>query len=102
VALPSTGYEDFPNVTIEAMGLGKTVVATRVGGVEEQLQDGESGLLVRPGDVADLARALGLACRDAALRERLGRSASARFQERFTAAASVERYRTLYRSLLSP
>jgi glycosyltransferase involved in cell wall biosynthesis len=102
VALPSTGYEDFPNVTIEGMGLGKTVVATRVGGVEEQLRDGESGLLVRPGDVADLARALGQACGDAALRERLGKGASARFQERFTAAASVDRYRTLYRSLLPP
>jgi glycosyltransferase involved in cell wall biosynthesis len=102
VALPSNGDEDFPNVILEAMGLGKTVVATRVGGVEEQFADGESGLLVRPNDAADLARALGLACRDGALRERLGRAASARFRERFTAEASVDRYRELYRSLLSP
>lgn len=102
VALPSTGFEDFPNVTIEAMGLGKTVVATDVGGVAEQFEDGVSGLLVRPGDAADLSRALGRACRDAGLRERLGRGASARFQERFTARASVERYLALYRTLISP
>jgi glycosyltransferase involved in cell wall biosynthesis len=100
VALPSTGYEDFPNVTIEAMGLGKTVVASRVGGVPEQLEDGESGLLVTPGDVGELARALGRACRDAALRERLGRNAAKRFQERFTAQASVTRYLDLYQTLL--
>lgn len=102
VALPSTGYEDFPNVTIEAMGLGKAVVATDVGGVKEQFENGTSGLLVPPGDAAALAAALGAACRDAALRERLGRAAAARFLERFTARASVERYLTLYRSLLPP
>lgn len=102
VALPSTGYEDFPNVTLEAMGLGKTMVATAVGGVEEQFEHEASGLLVRPGDVAGLAQALGRACRDGALRQRLGKAAAARFQERFTARASVERYSALYRSLLSP
>ncbi len=99
VALPSTGFEDFPNVTIEAMGLGKTVVATRVGGVGEQIQDGETGLLAQPGDVDGLAAALGRACRDGALRQRLGKSAKERFQREYTAAASVDRYRALYRSL---
>ncbi len=101
VALPSTCYEDFPNVTLEAMSLGKTVVATKVGGVEEQFEDEISGLLVWPGDVADLTRVLGRACRDATLRERLGRAAAARFQERFTALIAVERYLTLYRGLLA-
>ncbi|MBI3553490.1 MAG: glycosyltransferase family 4 protein [Elusimicrobia bacterium] len=101
VVLPSTGYEDFPNVTIEAMGLGKAVVATKVGGVSEQLEDGVSGLLAAPGDAADLARALGAVLREPGLRERLGRAARERFEERFTAEASVDRYLTLYQSLLS-
>lgn len=102
VALPSTGYEDFPNVTLEAMSLGKTVVVTAVGGAAEQFEHEVSGLLVPPGDVAGLTAALGRACRDGALRERLGRAAAARFQERFTARASVERYTALYRALLPP
>lgn len=101
VALPSTCFEDFPNVILEAMSLGKTVVATRVGGVEEQVEDGETGLLVKPDDVGDLAKVLTLACGPAALRQRLGRAAAARFEERFTARASVARYVTLYRDLLS-
>lgn len=99
VVLPSTGFEDFPNVIIEAMGLGRAVVATRVGGVEEQFIDGESGILVRPGDAVDLARALGAVLSDSGLRERLGRGASVRFRERFTAEASVGRYRALFRAL---
>lgn len=102
VALPSARYEDFPNVILEAMGLAKTVVATDVGGVSEQLEDDKSGLLVKPGDVDDLTRVLTRACRDGALRERLGRAAKARFDERFTAGASVARYVTLYQDLVSP
>jgi glycosyltransferase involved in cell wall biosynthesis len=102
MALPSVGYEDAPNVIAEAMGLGKPVVVTDVGGIAEIFKDGESGLLTRPGDAADLARNLGKLCRDAGLRERMGRAAAAVFQSRFTAAASVDRYRALYRSLLTP
>lgn len=101
VGLPSVGYEDFPNVTLEAMSLGKAVVATRVGGVEEQFVDGDSGLMAAPGSVEDLARVLGTACADPALRARLGERARARFDERFTARAAVGRYLALYRSLFS-
>lgn len=100
VALPSTGFEDFPNVTIEAMGLGKAVLATRVGGVPEQLEDGRTGVLVAPGDASALKEALGRLCADAGLRERLGRAAAERFQKVYTAKASVDRYRVLYQSLL--
>jgi glycosyltransferase involved in cell wall biosynthesis len=101
IALPSVGYEDFPNVTIEAMGLGKAVAATRVGGVAEQIIDEESGLLAKPGDTSGLAAILGRLCRDKDLRERLGRKARERFNERFTAEASVSRYLKLYQSLLA-
>lgn len=100
VALPSVGFEDFPNVTIEAMGLGKAVVATDVGGVSEQFEDGESGLLIRPGDAAALAGALRRVCGDPALRERLGRAAAERFRLVYTAKASVERYAELYRRMV--
>lgn len=100
VALPSTGYEDFPNVTIEAMGLGKAVLATRVGGVAEQVRHEESGLLAEPADAAGLAEALGRLCRQADLRERLGRAAKTRFASLYTAEASVARYRALYQALL--
>ncbi len=101
VALPSTGFEDFPNVILEAMSLSKPVVATQVGGVAEQIENGASGLVVAPGDSDALARALGSLCKDASLREELGKAASIRFQERFTAKASVARYIDLYKSLLA-
>ena len=62
--------------------------------------DDHEALVVRTADVDTLAVALDRITADAALRDRLGTAARARFEERFTAAAMVERYEALYRRLL--
>ena len=51
-------YESFSNALVEAMGTGLPVVASRVGGMLDCVIDGENGVLCRPKDPADLARAL--------------------------------------------
>lgn len=58
LAVPSRWPEPFGIVGIEAMAAGRAVVASDVGGVREWLNDGETGLLVPPGDAAALAAAL--------------------------------------------
>lgn len=82
VAVPSRWPEPFGIVGIEAMAAGRPVVASRVGGIPEWLDDGETGLAVAPGDVAALATALTQLLADDELAARLGRAAwerSARF-----------------------
>jgi glycosyltransferase involved in cell wall biosynthesis len=74
LALPSA-TEGLPLVLVEAMSQGTPVVATRVGGVPELVEDGVSGLLVEPGRPDELARALRALLDDPALRRRLGRAA---------------------------
>lgn len=82
LVLPSTWYEGFPGVIIEAMLHGKSVVCSNIGGLPEIVADGENGLLFQPGDYMDLAAkiewlwnrpdrcgALGQAGRDKVLRE---------------------------------
>jgi len=71
LVLPSLG-EGVPKAIIEAMALGKPVVATRVGGIPELVQDGETGLLVAPQDSAGLAQAIIALARQGDLRQRLG------------------------------
>lgn len=76
LTLPSHA-ENLPMSVIEAMASGLAVVVTPVGAVEDIVEDGETGLLVPPGDDAALAGALTRLVRDGALRKRLGDAAQA-------------------------
>jgi glycosyltransferase involved in cell wall biosynthesis len=58
LAVPSVWWENSPLTTLEALGAGVPVVASRIGGVPELIEDGRSGRLVPPGDPAALAGAL--------------------------------------------
>jgi glycosyltransferase involved in cell wall biosynthesis len=64
--------EGFGIVYLEAGYFGKPVLANRIGGVGDAVQDGETGLLVPPNSPQSLAAALWLLCRNRSLRERLG------------------------------
>lgn len=77
LVLPSA-YEEMGSVLVEAMATGLPVVASNVGGIPEVVRDGETGLLVPPGDVDALAAALDRLVADDELRGRLGRAARAR------------------------
>jgi glycosyltransferase involved in cell wall biosynthesis len=56
VIVPSLWYEGFPSVIIEAMRLAKPVIASRIGGLPEIVDDKETGLLFEPGDADGLVR----------------------------------------------
>jgi len=95
---PSVCAETFGLAVVEAMTQGKAVVASRVGGMVDVVIDGETGLLVPPGDVAALAQALQRLVEDCELRQRLGRAAQSR-AELFSASAIVPRFEALYGQL---
>src|SRR5262249_62102772 len=79
---------------VELMAAGLPIVAGRVGQVAEYIEDGRSGLLVAPGDPADLARATLALLADAPLRERLGQGAREHVARHYTwdlLAGEVER-----------
>ena len=71
---------------LEAMAAGLPVVASDVGGVAEAVADGETGLLVAPGDVDALAGALERLLADAALRRAMGSAGRARAASHFDLA----------------
>jgi glycosyltransferase involved in cell wall biosynthesis len=98
-ALPSRS-EGFPFAVLEAMTRALPIVATDVGGVAEQVVDGETGYLVPAGDADAFAAALlrlGAAGDDA---RRMGLRGLDRVRARFTESRMVERYDALFRSLL--
>ncbi len=87
VVHPSICEETFGLVPLEAMAQGRPVVASRVGGVPEVIDDGRTGVLVTPGDSRELSRAVLALLDDPAARERLGRDARRAVAERFSVRA---------------
>jgi glycosyltransferase involved in cell wall biosynthesis len=86
-ALPSIEEGSGSVALLEALQAGVAPVVSRVDGLPEDVVEGESALLVEPGDPAALARALRRLVEDAALRARLARGAAATFHARFSAEA---------------
>jgi spore coat protein SA len=84
VVVPSVWQEPSGLVVLEAMASRTCVVASRVGGIPELIADGQTGLLVPPGDPPALAAALAILLTDPALRARLSASARQAVLERFT------------------
>lgn len=96
--LPSS-TEGLPLVILEAMAQGRPVVASAVGGTPELVVQGETGLLVPPGDAESLRDALGRILDDPELARRLGAAGRARAAREFSSAAMCERMLGLYRNL---
>ena len=102
--LPSvTRQEAFGMVQLEAMLCGRPVVSTELGtGVSWVNRHECTGLIVKPGDVDDLHRALARLLGDPQLRQRLGAGARERVSSQFTAERMCSSTRTLYHEIIGP
>ena len=89
--VPSVYPDPLPRAVIEAMALGKPVIAFDVGGVSEMLQDGTTGALVRAADTNALAEQMLRYLRDQDLRAAHGRAARARVERDFDGARQARR-----------
>jgi glycosyltransferase involved in cell wall biosynthesis len=94
-------WEGFGIVLLEAMLASLPVVATRVSAVPEIVVDGETGILVAPGDVDDAARALGEVLGDEARRRALGEAGLRRAREEFSVARMADATVGVYREALT-
>lgn len=100
VVLPSLD-EGFPNVLLEAMAVGRPVVASAVGDCAVVIRDGVTGFLVPPGDVAAFAARVGELLADPALRARQGRAGCELVEREFAFAPVVARIEAYFRRLVS-
>lgn len=98
VVMPSI-VEGIPYVLLEAMAAGRAIVATRVGGIPEVIEEGRSGRLVAPASPPHLAAAIDDLLRNPGAARRLGEGARARVQL-FSRADMVNAIDALYRRLL--
>jgi len=97
VVLMPSREETFGLVALEAAQQGRPIVASGVEGLAEVVADGQTGLLVPPGDAAAVAAAVAELLTDPRRRQRLGEGARARAAEVFSWERHLDAYETLYR-----
>lgn len=100
--LLTSDTEGIPGVVLEAAAMELPAVATRVGGVAECITDGETGLLVDPGEEERMARVAAELLADPERRRALGIAARRRAVAEFSLNHVAERYLDFHRSLLPP
>ena len=96
VALLSLEREGLSLALIEALSASKPVIASRVGGIPEVIEDGVSGFLCDPADASGAARCIAAVFEDPARRRTMGEAGRQTFLKRFTAEAMTAQIERLY------
>lgn len=100
VAVPSLWAEAFGFIIAEAMAAGRPVVASRIGGIPELVEDRKTGLLVEPGDSLGLAAGIGELLRDPRLGARLAENALEQTRREFDVERQASRYADLFEEVM--
>ncbi|MBU1853369.1 MAG: glycosyltransferase family 4 protein [Candidatus Omnitrophica bacterium] len=100
IAILASFFEGLGRVLLEAMIYSKPVIATKVGGIVDVVDDGVTGLLIPPGDSTALSEAMVKLLSDRGLRERMGRAGREKIDNKFGAQTMVCQIREVYEELL--
>ncbi|HUS14629.1 MAG TPA: glycosyltransferase family 4 protein [Chloroflexia bacterium] len=96
VLVPSVLYESFSYTCAQAMACGLPVVASRIGGIPETVLDGESGILITPGDSAELVASVMRLAGDAGMRRRMGQAGRVQAEALFDARNVARQMLAIY------
>ncbi len=100
ISLHTSLWEGTPLSIVEAMSLGKAIIATRVGGIPEIIKDGTTGILVQPQNVDELAKWIIRLSSDRTLLSVLGREAKEYARQKFDSKAIINEINNLYDTFL--
>ena len=92
--------EGLPNALLEAMAMGKPIVATMIGGIPEVIKNGFNGLLVPPRDPASLATAIKELIGNGQLSARMGQAARDLVMNKYSIRETAQKWESLYLSIL--
>ena len=95
-----SNWEGLPISILEAMRAGLPVVASDVGGVREEVVEGQTGFLFPPGDVGAARDRIGSLLADPTLRNRMGAAGRRRYEELFSLEHMLEKTLAVYRMIL--
>jgi glycosyltransferase involved in cell wall biosynthesis len=101
LVVPSTWYEGFPMVIVEAFACGVPPIVSRLGGMAEIVREGSTGLHFSPGDAGDLARKATWAWREPEALQEMGRAARGEYQARYSAERNYQLLIDIYQRAIA-
>lgn len=101
VLVPSTCFDSFPRVVLEAMAVGRPVIGTRYGGAPEIIEDGVTGYVVNPFDVDSISANIIDLLHDTEKAKRFGEAGHERVRADFNLKTKVEEYVAWYQRLIN-
>jgi glycosyltransferase involved in cell wall biosynthesis len=101
VIFPSELYETFGLGIAEAFACGVPALASRLGAMQEIVEEGRTGFLFQPGDCDDLARTVTRAWKDPAQMRHLGMQARSEYETKYTAAINYRQLIEIYRHVIA-
>jgi glycosyltransferase involved in cell wall biosynthesis len=99
--VPAVWYENQPATILETYAMGRPVVGSRLGGIPELIDDGQTGLLCEPGNAADLSEKVRFMLERPELCREWGRNGNRKLREGFSRAVHYARLMSVYESVLS-
>ena len=100
LVVPSIWYENFPRTIVEAFACSLPVIASRIGALSDLVKDGETGLLVEPGNPRDLADKMTWALAHPEQMIAMGQKARACYESHYTAERNYEQLVAIYRNAI--
>ena len=100
LVIPSVCYENFPRVVVESFACGVPVVASRLGSLQELIEDGETGLLFEPGNPQSLTSAVRRCFENRLKTMQMGHNARGVFEDKYTMQANHKRLLEIYQDVI--
>jgi glycosyltransferase involved in cell wall biosynthesis len=98
--LPTEFYEGHPRAAVEAFARQVPVVASRIGAMQEMVEDGETGFLFTPGDADDLVNSVHRALSNSGRLSEVGQRARKQFEAKYSATQNYQALRNIYEAAM--
>lgn len=101
VVVPSEWYENCSMVVLESMAFGKPVIASNIGGLPEQVENGSTGILFEMGNIAALAQSMATLSEDKEMRIAMGKAARKKLEREYSLQSHCDTLMKIYNELLN-
>ncbi len=101
MVIPSEWFECFPNVVLESFAVGTPVIGSQIGGISEQIIDGENGLIFQSGNAEDLRKKSLTLIKNPELATKMRYCARGTFEKKYSEETALKNFMDVFDTILN-